>query len=68
MSTLENSGKSGKTLFTFSAPSGLANNFLKYCTRALNHPVCVCIISVTYFEDDKEFCSLNVQEDRRKTF
>jgi hypothetical protein len=28
-----------KQLFTFSAPNDLSNKFLKYCTRALNHPV-----------------------------
>jgi hypothetical protein len=27
-----------KTLFTFSPPIDLANNLLKQCTRASNHP------------------------------
>jgi hypothetical protein len=31
-------------LFIFSAPNDLSNNILKYCTRAFNHSVYLCLM------------------------
>jgi hypothetical protein len=39
MSSFGNGGEYKKPFFTFSASENLLNNFLKCCTRALNHPV-----------------------------
>jgi hypothetical protein len=53
--SLRNDGESEKT-FTCSAPYDLPNNLLKYCTRALTHPVyilwLICRGSVIYLNEE----------------